>query len=234
VAVYCVLGMHRSGTSVLTGSLQQVGLCLGPHSTWNRFNQRGNRENPRINDLHDDLLASNGGIWYDPPKGELVWSQRHWDWAGDILSEYPDDRPWGFKDPKTLTALTGWQELIGGMTYIGVYRHPLSVARSLEFRNKLSIEHGLSLWLHYNELLVQALDRYRFPLLSFDWDEETFHTKLESVLPDLGLPGRLPEGERFFTPELRHHKAHRPDSGEDIPLPTKVAEMYRELQVRSL
>lgn len=230
---YCVLGMHRSGTSALTGSLQQAGLDLGPHSTWNRFNQRGNRENPEINDLHDDLLASNGGVWYDPPEGPLEWSPRHWEWAKRILSEYPDDRAWGFKDPKTLTALEGWQELIGEMTYVGVYRHPVSVARSLYSRNKLPLEHGLSLWRHYNKLLLQVHDRHRFPLLSFDWDEQTFHDKLESVLPELGL-SPLPEGERFFTPELRHHEAHRPDDEEEVTLPEEVAEMYRELQSRSL
>ena len=33
--VVCILGMHRSGTSCLTGSLQQAGLFLGDCHTWN-------------------------------------------------------------------------------------------------------------------------------------------------------------------------------------------------------
>ena len=42
--VVCVLGMHRSGTSCLAGSLEQQGLFLGETNTRGPFNLRGNRE----------------------------------------------------------------------------------------------------------------------------------------------------------------------------------------------
>ena len=38
-----VLGMHRSGTSWFTGALQQAGLHLGMHHTWNAHNRKGNK-----------------------------------------------------------------------------------------------------------------------------------------------------------------------------------------------
>ena len=59
--VICVLGMHRSGTSCLVGSLQKAGLHLGKHHTWNRYNRKGNRENQDIVDLNRAVLEFSGG-----------------------------------------------------------------------------------------------------------------------------------------------------------------------------
>ena len=54
--ILAVLGMHRSGTSALIGSLQAAGLHLGKHNTWNAHNLKGNRENNDIVQLHEELL----------------------------------------------------------------------------------------------------------------------------------------------------------------------------------
>ena len=43
-AAVVILGMHRSGTSCLTGSLQDKGLYLGQVSQRGTFNKKGNRE----------------------------------------------------------------------------------------------------------------------------------------------------------------------------------------------
>ncbi len=69
----CILGMHRSGTSCVTGSLQQAGLFLGACHTWSPHNRKGNRENQDFVDLNDDVLATNDGAWDKPPR-KLVWT----------------------------------------------------------------------------------------------------------------------------------------------------------------
>ena len=53
-----ILGMHRSGTSCLAGSLQQQGVYLGEVHEWNPHNLKGNRENPHIMALNEGLLGS--------------------------------------------------------------------------------------------------------------------------------------------------------------------------------
>ena len=63
-----ILGMHRSGTSVLAGSLQEAGLVLGDVVTQAPHNKKGNRENRAIMFMQEDLLQSNGGSWDNPPK----------------------------------------------------------------------------------------------------------------------------------------------------------------------
>ena len=79
--VLAILGMHRSGTSCLAGSLQKAGLFLGKHHTWNEHNKRGNRENQDIVDLHEELLRANEGKWHQPPKTN-DWTKQHINKAG--------------------------------------------------------------------------------------------------------------------------------------------------------
>ena len=67
-----VLGMHRSGTSSLAGSLEEAGLHLGEVVTRADHNQKGNRESLAMRDLNDRLLEHNGGAWDRPPPA-LAW-----------------------------------------------------------------------------------------------------------------------------------------------------------------
>jgi hypothetical protein len=59
--IISVLGMHRSGTSSLVGSLEEAGVFLGNVQRVNPNNPKGNLEHLKIMKLHDDLLAENGG-----------------------------------------------------------------------------------------------------------------------------------------------------------------------------
>ena len=56
-----VLGMHRSGTSLLAGTLQEAGLELGEVVHSAPHNRKGNRESISIRTLHEDLLERSGG-----------------------------------------------------------------------------------------------------------------------------------------------------------------------------
>jgi len=72
-----VLGMHRSGTSYLTGILEEAGLWLGEVTRVSTFNAKGNRESPPLMRLNDAVLAANGGSWHCPPEGAVTWSLEH-------------------------------------------------------------------------------------------------------------------------------------------------------------
>jgi hypothetical protein len=103
-----ILGMHRSGTSCLTGSLQEAGLYLGAINESAPNNAKGNRENLAIMDLQNEVLAASGGAWDRPPDA-VVWSAEHKARRDALIATYPADRIWGFKDPRTLLTLEGWQ-----------------------------------------------------------------------------------------------------------------------------
>jgi hypothetical protein len=226
VRVICVLGMHRSGTSCLAGSLEQQGLSLGEVNTAAPFNRRGNRERFDVMDLQGDILEANGGSWYSPPP-EVHWGPEHFERAQEILAQHAGDPVWGFKDPRTLLTLEVWRRLVPDLQPAGIFRHPLRVAQSLQSRNDFPLEAGLTLWKTYNERLVEVHAREPFPLVSFDEEPATLEAKLREAGEAVGL-GSEPAGEPFFTDELRHAPA---DGGS---VPADIEALYERLLTLAL
>src|SRR5690242_7651516 len=125
--VICVLGMHRSGTSCLTGMLEDAGVFLGNVSKQNPHNKKGNQENLEIMRLNDAVLAANGATWDRPPESEADWSREQKEALQAILSQYAGHARWAFKDPRTMFTLSGWREALPELQFIGTFRHPSAV-----------------------------------------------------------------------------------------------------------
>ncbi|HLA78133.1 MAG TPA: sulfotransferase family protein, partial [Vicinamibacteria bacterium] len=71
-----VLGMHRSGTSALTGLLGLLGVELGSNlHPANEFNQAGYFEHLDLLDVHERLFRALGSSWDDPRPLPLGWPQ---------------------------------------------------------------------------------------------------------------------------------------------------------------
>jgi hypothetical protein len=225
--VVAVLGMHRSGTSALVGSLQQRGLFLGAHNTANRYNPRGNRENRRVVQLNEDVLRDSGGAWHDPPAA-VEWSPTRLAEAGRILAEYAGRPLWGFKDPRTLLTVEGWQRLVPDLRFAGIFRHPSRVARSLASRPQLPVRDPFGVWRVYNERLLELYRRDPFPVVTFDEDAAVVERKFAQVADMLGLESAA-AGEPFFTEQLRSDEA---DEGAELP--ADVSALYEELRALSL
>ncbi|MEQ9397202.1 hypothetical protein [Haliea sp.] len=225
--VVAILGMHRSGTSCLTGSLQEAGLDLGDCHTWNPYNLKGNRENQAFVDLHDSILAANGGAW-DAPPGTRVWRQAHRQVARDLLASHAHLPILGFKDPRALLLLEGWRELLPNLECVGIFRHPDAVALSLHNRSRMPREQALLLWYAYNRILYREQRRQRFPLLCFDEAEAQFTVKVDKVIGILKLQPPA-EPQRFYDNELRNYSA----AGNER-LPWRLRWLYHRLRRASL
>ena len=108
-----VLGMHRSGTSLLTGSLEAAGLNLGDVNHAAPFNRKGNKENESIRSFHNELLAKNDASWDRPPKRQIRWERPDEERARSLVEPYVRSaRTWGFKDPRTIWMVEGWLRLL--------------------------------------------------------------------------------------------------------------------------
>jgi hypothetical protein len=167
-----VLGMHRSGTSAVTGMLADHGVELGPaREKRNAFNPRGNREILALRRVHERILDRAGGSWYEPPDEVEVTdadrSERDAVLAGiegDVIA---------LKDPRMLFAMELWREL--DPLKIGVIRNPVAVRRSLERRASEGMGPVLvpaaweALWRRYNRSLLNEAERAGpFPVVDFD------------------------------------------------------------------
>ena len=236
--VIAILGMHRSGTSCLTGSLQQAGLTLGEVHTWNRYNLRGNREQQTLVDLNDEVLADNGGSWDRPPK-HCQWSDEQLRRAQTSLMASPDvgalpsqsaSSPGslvrGFKDPRTLLTLDGWLRAIPQLEFVGVFRSPLAVARSLAHRSAMPPDQALELWALYNRRLLRLWRRYRFPLVNFDVEADDYLGIVSRVARDLGLDAEASRQAPFFDESLRTSQA----DPVKMPLPYSIRLLHWRLR----
>ncbi len=208
-----VLGMHRSGTSLLLGSLEAGGLYLGDVNHQAPFNKKGNKENEAIRELNDALLTKAGASWRDPPSGQVKWDHKSERQGKALIFPYLEAaRPWGFKDPRTMWTVEGWLRLVPGARPIAIFRHPSLVIRSLAARHgSLTVERddGLRLWCAYNTELVLLHEKLRFPVLH--WRPEAFHRTIVAPLTafarSIGLAGSL---DGFFDKELIHQTVPEP------------------------
>jgi hypothetical protein len=224
-----ILGMHRSGTSSLAGSLQQHGLYLGKVFEQNPHNKKGNRENAHIMKLNDDLLAANGGRW-DRPPSIIRWNQEHEKRRDAIIQEFvkSGNQVWGCKDPRNLITLEFWMDGIRNteVQLVGSYRHPFLTANSLNARNHLPMEKGILLWEIYNNKLVELYSKSNFPILSFDVSVEEYERAIHWVLDYLAIaPAKTTQ--EFFDESLRH--AASADLADSVELPPTVKALYYQL-----
>lgn len=226
-----ILGMHRSGTSCLTGCLEEFGLNLGAVSNQNKYNQKGNKEDKTIFRLNESVLNNSGGAWNNPPKS-LKWDSTHETQQLDIIKEYSSiPNPIGIKDPRMLLTLPFWAEAFGEVPkMVGSIRNPKSVAKSLSSRGKnLNVEpqKGLALWYEYNKRLLKLQEKYHFPLVDFDLEVESYIEKVKDASNYLNLPNTK-DNLTFFEDNLRNQK--QVIEQENLYIPWKLRRLYKKLK----
>lgn len=145
-----VVGMHRSGTSMVTELLARLGLFIG----WDAAVYSESRFFLRRNEA---ILAAHGGSWDHPdPVDRLLGNRvlrretrdglrRDVDSLA-VLSYLGPGRfarhrsllglpfPWGWKDPRTTVLLPLWLDVFPGARVIHVVRDGIDVAMSLSKR----------------------------------------------------------------------------------------------------
>jgi hypothetical protein len=150
--------MHRSGTSIVTRILNLLGASLGNHDRFlqpNEANPDGYWENQLIKSLNEEILIRLGGSWHDLPCFPDGWATSP-DLADlrtkateIVQQEFDGAQLWCWKDPRASITIPFWQEILPNMKYVICLRDPLSVAKSLEKRNGLSIAKASQLWVSY-------------------------------------------------------------------------------------
>ena len=220
---FLVVGMHRSGTSCLTGVLERCGVRLGNVRKGGLFNKKGYFEIREVQQIHDQILALNRGNWYNPPENIIVHPV-HRQQLIEISQQLKQHQFAALKDPRSILILDTWKEIIGSSyQLIGTFRHPLAVGHSIATRNHLSLEQGLTAWIAYNKRLVQAHQENQFPLIQFDLSNPQHYLRnVIAVAEQLGLKPKQRRIRRFIEANLAHHHFE----AQDIPDECKVLYDY--------
>ncbi len=196
----CVLGMHRSGTSVFSRAINLMGAYLGEPSDLlsptdeNREEfKRMHPDNPvgfwehlSIMDLHDRLLARLDSRW-----DTTVPLPRGWHLSEDVAAyraelvelvkvNFSGHQLWAWKDPRTSILLALWKDVLlelgVELACVFVVRNPLDVARSLGQRNGFSHDKGFGVWFNYHMAALPEIVDIPTAFVSYDnlladWEE---------------------------------------------------------------
>lgn len=242
-----VLGMHRSGTSAVTGLLVRLGAYFGAPEIAlpkNFDNPRGFSERLDVMRVNDELLNLSCADWttpqlYDPEiisePCAAVFRQR----ARAIAAELAAQPLSVVKDPRMCVMADVWLPHLPRRVCLLVLRNPLAVAMSLEKRNALPLPVGIALWEIYARGAVRASTQSLRVVLDFDalMMEPAAHTRqlIESLRAagagtHLAFPTETDLREAI-DPGLRHHL---PDPGE-LRRASSAAQfrLHEQLQARA-
>jgi len=181
--IVIVLGMHRSGTSLCANMLSRLGIDMADAPGASPANRRGHWERPRINDLHDEVLALFGRAWgdeahhlalpegweHDPRVQAIGLKLAEW-----LRPRLADTAGFGFKDPRTSRLLALWPSILASLgaepRYVACIRDPAQVARSIVARDRTARDNAEYRWLVYNTHAVHGVGEAPVCILPYeDW-----------------------------------------------------------------
>jgi len=159
-----VLGMHRSGTSLVAGILERLGVNMGKRQIgihWS--NPLGHYENVDFVKMDDMILNVAGGAWDDPPEIssilEVSSNEKLLRKIQEVVKKN-EDRIWGWKVPTTSLTIELYLPFLRNPYFIICYRDPQEIVKSLQKRDGMDPRKARKLIEVYNESIKQFLNRH--------------------------------------------------------------------------
>ena len=225
-----VLGMHRSGTSALTGLLSILDVYLGSELMEENFaNIKGYFENNLLYKINEKLLKQIDSSWDDVFfDEEKISNIKNIDELKNLIKkEFKYSSLFAIKDPRIAFLLPVYkralEELGVNVKVIIPFRNPVEVASSLNRRNDFSYEKGMLLWVcHF--FLAEKYSR-EFERVFIDFNELMSNPRREVTLISEKLHINLDEKytdkskqiNDFLEPGLKHHNLSMDNLSENTP-----------------
>lgn len=163
-----VIGMHRSGTTLLSRLLAEMGVHMGADTTGQTA------ESVFFRDLNNSILEQASANWFEPePSGNRI-EDKGWQEAActrleeairsNLFGQYVghdkhvQSQQWGWKDPRNTITLPLWLRLFPGAKVIHIVRNGVDVANSLVERDRRTGLHSFR-----SKLKRAARSLYRSP-----------------------------------------------------------------------
>jgi hypothetical protein len=157
-----VIGMHRSGTSLVAQLLAAMGAYAGKPDDLTPpdvFNPRGYWELRDALTLDEEILGAAGANWREPAEADLTrlteeQRRRFVARASEIAEHLDAHGTWVVKEPRMTLVFPVWREVLERPLCILAWREPAAVARSLMHRDGLPFVIGLALWEEYTRAML--------------------------------------------------------------------------------
>ncbi len=217
----CIVGMHRSGTSMASRGVNLLGAWLGDQAALMgpaHDNLTGFWERWDLMEFHDRVLDFFGASWHDPSPMPPNWNTKpqakiFLDELESLIEKaFGGHSLWAFKDPRVCMLLPLWKKALArrGTTLqiILVGRNPLDVAQSLARRNEFSRKKSFGLWGAYYEMALKEGKDFPLIVTHFDRLIQEPVEQFKRIAKALDLPftdKAMNAIQEHVCPEFRHH-----------------------------
>lgn len=236
--IVVVLGMHRSGTSLLSNILHVLGVDMADTTDHvSPKNPGGFWERPALVAIHDEILEAIGRPIALPshvlPFPAAWWRSKPVQALKPKLIEYlrnelgKSSSPWGFKDPRTCRLLPLWWEIFRELNiepiFVNAVRAPSEASVSMSQKSsarKMSVANGELMWLSYNYDVARYVTTKSRPIqVNYDEWFSDANMVAHRLCEELGIGHDLSESEiaecvaSIVQPDYRHQIAETSSSG---------------------
>ncbi|MCF8112201.1 MAG: sulfotransferase [Desulfobacteraceae bacterium] len=166
--IYIILGMHKSGTTLLAKLLMDSGINMGAFDMDKDYDRGNHLERAETQNINKKLLRCGNKFSLDVVKPIILEDISADQFSEgvkevkDISLKYSD---WGFKDPRTCLTYQYWKQVLPRHRLILVYRHPAEVVKHYSkwrgVMNPLAVKKSikaLACWQRYNEEILKILN----------------------------------------------------------------------------
>jgi len=225
-----VLGMHRSGTSMLAGMLARMGVDFGDDllPPIEGVNDKGFWEHRRLVELNEWFLSRLGRSWYSPEPLPAGWqcgkdAQLYTKQAlSFIKSAFGNSEVFGLKDPRLCLFLPLWQQIFNQLgvapQYLVISRSPLEIAMSLYRRDRIPPMLGLYLDRKYRSAIsasgIAFSASLEYSVLLLRWKK--IAADLAKKLPLTWNEDAEENVSKFVSPAMIHARYSANDSYSDL------------------
>jgi hypothetical protein len=141
-----IIGMHRSGTSMLADLLNHCGVFIGKDID-------NNNESLFFRNLNRWMFLQAGASWDNPENFNYIdeifikdlsynikkhiYGVKSYKFHNNIKKLINSPTPWGWKDPLNTFTSEIWRQIFPQSRFIHIYRNPIDVAESLRNREAI-------------------------------------------------------------------------------------------------
>lgn len=245
--IVVVLGMHRSGTSLLTRGLQVLGVDLGSNLYGGIIgnNDKGFFEDVDVNEFNVEFLKALGRNWHSIEPVQLE------EFNSPVVHEFKlkaiqllrnkvkNTQCFGLKDPRIAKLMPFWLAVFNHLkmrvSYIIAFRNPMSVARSLQRRDGFDLEKGYLLWGEHMLSSLGNTDGCERLVVEYDRLVANPEAELQRIADVFNLPFDPSSQEfveyktEFLDSSLRHTEFQADDLLLEQAAPSDTVDLYELL-----
>lgn len=239
-----ICGMHRTGTSTITKSLETLGINLGNNllEPMAGVNEKGFFEDRDFININEEILKRFNSSWHSlvcVPQKKLLSNEvkdlreQALKLTSSRIQLFPR---YGIKDPRFSILLPFWQDIFNELNlkvwYILPCRDPISVALSLQKRDEFSFAKSFYLWQQHILSSIEYTTDQDLLVIDYNRVIDSPAGEIRRLADFLGVqdaldPQKLEEYQQsFLDRDLQHARFTEEQISSNEDLPSFVKELY--------